>query len=108
MTAEPVAVDAVKIADIKGIDPIHVFWMDDGPGRGYVTIICYGAAWTAYFGAMGDDTIREFVLRANVDYLVTKLGIGPHLKSTKRADKYLEKILNAVKEYLGAFERQAR
>ena len=93
----PVEVSAEEISGADGLDAIHVFWVDDVRGRGYVTIICYGAAWTAYFGAMGDRTIRQFFAEVDVDYLVNKMGIGPHLKQTKRDNAYLAKIIKAVK-----------
>ena len=100
MTITTIATEAVMITDVNGLDPIHVFWVDGEPGRGYVTIICFGAAWTAYFGAMGGNTIRQFFARADTDYLVGKMGVGPHLKQSKRNDAYLAKIIDAVKAYL--------
>jgi hypothetical protein len=99
MIITTVATEAVRITDVAGLDSIHVFWVDVEPGKGYVTIICYGAAWTAYFGAMGGKTIRQFFAMADTDYTVSKMGIGPHLKQTKRDDAYLSKIIDAVKAY---------
>ena len=82
---------AELITEVPGLDAIHVFWMGGySLGQGYVTTICYGAAWTAYFGSMGGLTIRQFVEQADVDYLVTKL------KATKRDLAYLRKIVVAV------------
>lgn len=100
MKVMPVTVEAVKIVGAPALDPIHVFWIDVQPGEGYVTIICYGAAWTAYFGGMNGLTIREFFVEAGGHYLLTKLGIGPHLKSTKKDDAYLARIIEAVKASL--------
>ena len=80
----PVAVDAVRIVGANGLDPIHVFWVNIEPGCGYVTAICYGAAWTAYFGAMGNSTIQQFFSEADVDYLVIKMGNTPQLKQGKK------------------------
>ncbi len=89
------------IEGAKALDPIHVFWMDsDPPGRGYVTIICYGQSWTAYFGGMSGKTIREFFASCDTGYLLSKLGIGPHLKSTRRDQEYLRLIVEAVRESL--------
>lgn len=100
MKVTPVVAEVFAIDDAKGLDRIHAFWIDIEPGSGYVTIICYGAAWTAYFGGMSGKTIREFFATCDTDYLLRKLGIGPHLKSTKRDDAYLTKIIEAVKESL--------
>lgn len=105
MKVTTVDVKAEKLEDLTGIDAIHVFWIDAGKGRGYCTIICYGAAWTAYFGYMGGKTIRQFISQASIGYLLPKFGIGPHLKSTKRDNAYLAKIIDTVKLHLKADER---
>jgi hypothetical protein len=92
-------IDCDYISAIKGVDPIHVFWQNVGEGQGYATIICYGSAWTVYFGAMGGRTIQRFFLDADVDYLVTKLH-APTLKDGKKYDAYLTRIVAAIKESL--------
>jgi len=93
-----VPADCWKITDAKGLDPIHVFWIDSGPGQGYVTIICYGEAWSAYFGGMGDRTIKEFFAAADTGYMVSKMGITRSLKSGKKYDTYLGRVIEAVRE----------
>lgn len=100
MQTFPVAVDAVRIVGAEGLDPIHVFWVNVEPGKGYVTIICYGAAWSTYFGGMSGKTIQQFFSEVEVDYLLPKLGIGTHLKSGKKYDAYLAKIIKAVRDSL--------
>lgn len=95
MTITPIAVEAQRIEGADGLDPIHVFWVNVEPGNGYVTIICYGAAWTAYFGGMSGKTIQEFFSEVGVDYLVAKLGTG-----RKKYDVYLAKITKAVQDSL--------
>lgn len=92
-----VPVECWKIAEGNGLDEIHVFWMDVATGKGYVTVICYGQAWTAYFGGMGGMTIREFFAGCDTGYLVTKMGITPALKQSKKNDVYLGRIIDAVK-----------
>lgn len=99
MNCTPVFPVCWKITDAKALDPIHVFWLDVAPGAGYVTIICYGLAWTAYFGAMDGRTIREFFADCDTGYLLSALGIRPmHLKNNKRNEAYLGRIIDAVKE----------
>jgi hypothetical protein len=95
----PVAVEAVRIAGADGLDPIHVFWHNVEPGKGYATVICYGCAWTTYFGAMSGRTIQQFFAEADADYLVVKMG-APHLKQGKRHDAYLGRIVKAIQESL--------
>lgn len=97
MTRTPVEVECWKIPASNGLDEIHGFWMDVAPGKGYVTIICYGQAWTSYFGGMGDRTIREFFAECDTGYMVTKMGITPHLKQRKCDHAYLGRIIDAVR-----------
>lgn len=83
-----------------GMDTINVYWHDVGEGQGHVTITCWGCAWTCYFNSMPEKTIRQFFAAADVDYLVTKLGITQHLQQRKRDFVYLEKIVTAVRNHL--------
>jgi acyl-coenzyme A synthetase/AMP-(fatty) acid ligase len=101
---ESVAVEGIKITGVSELDTIHVFWMDVSPGAGYATIICYGAAWTVYFGAMSGRTIRQFFADVETSYLVTKMD-SPHLKGRKKDKAYLAKIVEAVKESLREAEK---
>lgn len=94
----PVQVEAWTITYAPTLDRTHVFWLDVEPGKGYVTIICYGQAWTAYFNAMGDKTIKQFFAGCDTGYMVTKMGITPYLKQTKAHHAYLGRIIDAVKD----------
>lgn len=83
-----------------GLDPITIFWQDWAPGRGAVTITCYGSAWTCYFGAMSDRTIRQFFAEADSDYLVKKLKDAQWQKQTRGHAYYLTRVVDAVKKGL--------
>jgi hypothetical protein len=100
MTTTQIPVEAIQITGVHGLDTIHVYWQNVEHGKGYVTITCFGAAWTAYFGSMNGKTIQQFFADVGVEYLVGKMGITPQLKSTKRDDAYLGKIIAAVKAAL--------
>lgn len=89
-----------KISGTESLDPITVFWEDFGPGKGQVTIYCFGQAWTSYWGGMGEDTIRSFFASAGNDYLVNKLGYAQFLKQSKQHEKYLSRICIAIKDEL--------
>ncbi len=105
MTITPITVESVYLTDLPGdLDPIHVFWQNLEPGRGYCTLLCYGSAWTVYFGGMSGKTIQEFFRNADTHYLVGKMGNTPQLKATKRDNAYLYKIIEAVKAYLATEE----
>lgn len=86
--------------DEFNLDPVDVYMQDFEKGKGQITITCYGSAWTIYFGAMGNKTIQEFFAEAGTDYLVNKLTDRSFQKCTKQHEKYLTRIVNAVKEAL--------
>lgn len=96
-------VDVTYIPSTGTVDPVTVFWQNFSPGKGSVTITCYGDAWTAYFGAMGGSTIQKFVVEsASVEYLANKLTpnhVRLNQTQTKRQDEYLGRILRVIKEY---------
>lgn len=100
MNTRNINVVGMQIVDAPELDPIDVFWADYGPGRGSVTITCYGNAWTCYFGAIGGNTIREFFAECEVNYLTDKLGISDVLKRGKREQKYLRQVIDAVRDSL--------
>lgn len=79
------------------LDEVVAYWRNVGPGKGFVTLTCWGNAWTAYFGGMGDQTIQPFFYDASTSYLVHKLGVTPHLKQTKRDHAYLSRVIEAAK-----------
>lgn len=84
--------EVINIPAQKGLDPITVFLKDYEPGRGEITITCYGDAfggsWTNFWGAMGKDRgIREFFLSCDNGYLLSKLGAPSEpLKATEARD----------------------
>lgn len=98
MKVSPVNCNAAVISQVDGLDTIHVFWVNVEPGQGYVTIICWGCAWTAYFGGMSALTIEEFFLSADVPYLVSKMGFSRVLAGRKKDLDYLARIIKAVKD----------
>ena len=83
-----------------GLDPITVYIRDLAPGRGTITIACYGCAWTTGWGSMGVETVAEFVRSAHVEYLLGCLlnRQYPALSKRARADeeRYLARIVQAV------------
>lgn len=97
--ARPEAADApptgvLRIPEQPGLDPITCYFEDYAPGRGRITIACYGDAWTAAWGAMGNRTVREFVASVSSDYLACSLlELTP---AATRRRKYAERIASAV------------
>ena len=104
MSAQQWPCACLFIPPADGLDGIHVFFIDRESSVGYVTVICYGQAWTAFFGAMGGRTIREFFCEAGTDYLVNKMR---RQKETKAELKYLSRIIDAVKAALIVSAKEA-
>jgi hypothetical protein len=95
-----IQVSAVEISQIPALDPVNVYWEDFGPGRGRVTITCYGEAWTAYWGAMGGETIRQFFSACDVDYISQRLMGAQFQKRTQGHLTYLKRIVRTIKDEL--------
>jgi len=68
-------VTKIVLAELDRLDPVTLIMEDFGPGQGKLTIDCYGKAWTAYWGGMGDEGIVKFIHTANVDYIANKLTV---------------------------------
>lgn len=100
-------IEAFEIPAAGSLDAIQVFWQDVGPGQGYVTITCWGSAWTCYFGGMSGQTIREFFASCDTGYLTTKLGITQHLKQGKKDHAYLGRIIEAIQAALTQCKAEA-
>lgn len=94
------SVELLVIPYSDGMDEIRVYFDNVEEGKGYVTITCYGTAWCAYFGGMGTRTIQAFVKQTGPDYLCNKLTDYSFQKLTKRHEKWLEKVVVAVKARL--------
>lgn len=94
MTTGTVSVHVVEAHTQPWHDPITVFFQDFELGKGRIVVECYGEAWSAYFGAMGGNTIRQFVQTAGPDYLTNKLS---RPKQSKTTEKYLHRLVEAIK-----------
>lgn len=101
MRIENETVEAFTIYEAKALDPIMVVIQDLGAGRGRITIECFGKAWSNYWGAMGNSTMREFFAEASAEYLSSKLARVEEL-TNKRKMAYLTRIVEAVKEALAS------
>lgn len=94
------------ISDIKDLDPIDVFMQDFEFGKGQVTIACFGSAWSNYWGSTGELYIKNFIQKADVDYLVSKFldyQNNPSIKYIKARQKYLTRVVTAIKEAFGPY-----
>lgn len=96
MIIRPTTVKGYEILDVPRLDPVHVYVEDYEPGRGRITIACYGKAWAfvAFWGAMSGRSIIEFFTDCDAGYLFGRLVSGKRLR--KSDEVYLLRIIEAV------------
>ena len=86
---------------LDDLDQVTAFLEDFEPGRGQLTLVCWGRAWTHFWGAMGNgSTLSEFLSRASTGYLVGKLMLPYDVmlkRSEKREERWLSQIVEALK-----------
>lgn len=88
MIVEKIPVEKFVIKEIPGLDPLHVYLEDHAPGKGTLTLRCYDKSWTSGWGAMGKETLREFILSSDNSYLANCLVRG--IRSTQFSGDALE------------------
>jgi len=97
MRYELVKVEAFTIFGAPKLDPITVMTQDFGDGRGRLVIECYCEAWAIYWGAMGDDTVSEFVCDCSASYVRDKL-MGQYQSRAGHFRDYTLRIVEAVQK----------
>lgn len=75
---------AFTVTGAERLDPVRVMIENMEPGKGLLTITCFGKSWNGSWGSMGDDTVQGFVKRVSNDYLIGCLD--SQLGSTTDAD----------------------
>ncbi|WP_025903447.1 hypothetical protein [Tatumella sp. UCD-D_suzukii] len=84
VTVEKTDVLSFIISGVERLDPVRVMIENYGPGRGRITITCYGKAWTGAWFAMGEDSVQEFIKRVSNEYLIGYFA--PDMESTVNDD----------------------
>lgn len=100
MRTEPAKVECFTILQSPDIcDPILVVMQDFGGGMARMIVECYGVAWSGYWGAMGDRSLREFFVSCDLDYLSDRMA--PHTgRESKRTREWRKRVLNVVQQAL--------
>lgn len=91
------------VTDVPGMDPIHVYTEDYGPGQGRIAIACGFDAMSGCWMAMGTATISVFFSECNSDYLLGKM-VGLR-RLTKTHTAHLLRIIETVQ---AAFRNRAK
>jgi len=69
------------ITNADKIDPVTVYVRNYKKGQGKITFDCFGDAYSYYWGSMGENTLQEFFVSCDNDYILNKL-----LKETYQPD----------------------
>ena len=77
------------------LDPVNLILRDFG-GQGQIIVECYGDAWSHWFGAIGESTLRDFISGIDEYYLSGKLISSTVRKNTKREEFYVQHISRAI------------
>lgn len=70
ITVEKINVLSFIITGAERLDPVRVMIENIEPGKGLLTITCFGRSWNGSWGSMGGDTVQEFIKRVSNDYLI--------------------------------------
>jgi hypothetical protein len=93
MRIEKQTASIFTIHEAPALDPITVILQDLGPRQGRLIIECYGEVWTAFWGGIGERTIRQFLVSCSPPYICGKME---RPKSTKAQISYLMRVIEAV------------
>lgn len=80
ITVEKINALSFIITGAERLDPVRVVIENYEPGKGRITVTCYGQAWTGAWFAMGGDTVQAFIKRVSNEYLIGYFD--PQLQST--------------------------
>jgi hypothetical protein len=70
MKIEQSTVTKLLLSELENLDPVTVFLEDFEPGKGKITISCYGKSWSSYWGAMSGDDVATFFRWVSPDYVI--------------------------------------
>ena len=92
--------DAPSPPGTGALDPIRVIFDDFERGKGSMLVSCFDAAWYAYWGAMGDNDVRTFVMGCEPGYLANNLIRSAATRQGATNHAYLVRISTAVQAAL--------
>ena len=90
------------------LDPVTVYVEEIRPGASRITVRCFARAWTAYWGAHGNESVERFVRSCNADYVADNLQWGTNGLMLKRYEKlqreYLLRIVRAMQAHFATLK----
>ena len=73
MKVEKYQTDTYSITEVNGLDEVIVYVTNYGKAAGRIVIECFCRSWVTYWGSMGTDSLQEFFLSCNDQYIVDRL-----------------------------------
>lgn len=64
----------LSLTELKYLDSITIYLENFEPGRGKITIECFGKSWSSFWPAMGGRRVEEFYVSCNDEYLAKNLS----------------------------------
>ncbi|EGR4068035.1 hypothetical protein DDN14_01855 [Vibrio cholerae] len=74
MKIESVESTTLLITEIENFDPVTVHLENYAPGKGGITIECFGEAWSSKWTAMGGRRVEQFFVDCDEHYLAGRLS----------------------------------
>ena len=73
MNIADTTIRSLKITGLERLDPVSVYIEGHVQGKGKLTVECFGKSWSAFWGAIGNKTVEEFILSSDICYLANSL-----------------------------------
>jgi hypothetical protein len=109
MKVESALTKRLVISEVPHLDPITVYMEDYEPGKGKITVECYGQSWSAYWGGMSGRTVGEFFCDCDVGYIANRFSsIKPNLFDPSGLKDMAKRQLFASRRKRDVSEREAR
>ena len=94
MRIENIEATTFTIFDAPRLDPVTVVLQDMG-GCGRLIVECFGCAWSGYWGAIGNETLKDFLIGCDPEYISGKME--PNDRRMKKGERaYFLRIVQAV------------
>lgn len=64
----------IVLSKLQRLDPVSIYLDNPEPGRGKITIECFGKSWSSFWPAMGGRRVEEFFVTCDDEYLAGNLS----------------------------------
>lgn len=64
----------IVLTQLERLDPVTIYLDNPTPGRGKITIECFGKSWSSFWPAMGGRRVEEFFVSCDDEYLAGNLS----------------------------------